>query len=519
MGRYLLLILLWPCWLAHAADTAAPTFDILEYVVEGNTVLPALAIERAVYQHLGEKKTIKDVEAAREALEKVYHATGYLTVFVGIPEQKVEEGVVRLQVVQGEVERLRVTGSRYFSLNEIKARVPELAEGNVPYFPEVQEQLVGVGRSADRRVTPVLRPGREPGKLEVELKVADRFPLHGSVELNDRYSANTTRLRLAGNVRWDNLWQKDHSVGISYQTAPLEPQESSAISATYSIPLASGNYLAGYWVHTDSNVASLGTLGVIGKGDIYGMRWVYPLRAAEGFSHSLTLGPDYKSFGQTVALQGADSFNTPITYLPFTVAWSGNWEGKGGGAQVNLAANFHLRDLVGDDQEFANKRFRATSNYIYLRGDLRRTWVWESAGTLELRAGFQVAGQPLISNEGYTLGGADTVRGYLESEVIGDRGYVLGVEWHTRQIAPKWSEAWGANDLHALAFVEGGSARVLDPLPGQTASFTLASSGVGLRLKTWGSLTAALDLVQALRDAGTTRSGDKRVHVNLRYAF
>jgi hemolysin activation/secretion protein len=119
-------------------------------VVAGNTVLPVRDIERAVYPHLGEKKTIANVEAAREALEKTYHSGGYLTVFVTIPEQKVEAGIVHLQVVQGEVSRLRVTGARYYSLNEIKARVPELAEGKVPYFPEVQEQLASLGRTADR---------------------------------------------------------------------------------------------------------------------------------------------------------------------------------------------------------------------------------------------------------------------------------------------------------------------------------------------------------------------------------
>src|SRR5262245_58969165 len=156
MGRYVLLVLLCLCWPAHAAEQSDPRFDILEYVIEGNTVLSTLAIERAVTPHLGPRRTIKDVEAAREALEQAYHGAGYLTVFVGVPEQKVVGGVVRLQVVQGEVERLRVSGSRYFSPNEIKARVPELAEGKVPHFPAVQNQLVALGRTADRKITPVL---------------------------------------------------------------------------------------------------------------------------------------------------------------------------------------------------------------------------------------------------------------------------------------------------------------------------------------------------------------------------
>jgi len=504
---------------ACAAEGNAPAFDILEYVVEGNTVLPARDIERAVYPHLGEKKTIASVEAAREALEKKYHSSGYLTVFVSIPEQKVEGGIVRLQVVQGEVSRLRVTGSRYYSLNEIKARVPGLAEGAVPYFPEVQEQLAGLGRTADRKITPVLRPAPEPGKLEVDLKVADERPFHGAAELNNRYSANTTHLRFAANMRWDNLWQKDHSFGISYQSAPESPKDSRAFSLTYSVPLFSGAYAAAYWARTESDVASLGTLGVIGTGDITGFRWIRPLRGFEGFSHNVTLGVDSKKFGQTVNVQGADSFNTPISYLPFTAAWSGDWGSKTGTTNLNIAANFHMRDLVGEETEFANKRFLASSGYFYLRGDVKRVWVLKSGGSLQARGGFQFAAEPLISNEGFVLGGVDTVRGYLESEVIGDRGYFAGLELHSPQLARSWQETLRIEDFHGVAFLDGGSTQVVEPLPAQISRFNLGGAGVGLRLKAWGGFSAMVDLVRAMRDAGTIQAGDVKLHASLRYAF
>ncbi|MBL8266016.1 MAG: hypothetical protein JNL55_06535, partial [Steroidobacter sp.] len=45
------------------------TFNINEYRVLGNTVLPATEIETAVYPHLGDRKTIGDVEVVRQQLE------------------------------------------------------------------------------------------------------------------------------------------------------------------------------------------------------------------------------------------------------------------------------------------------------------------------------------------------------------------------------------------------------------------------------------------------------------------
>lgn len=66
-------------------EIAVNYFDILEFRVDGNTKLAKNKIEAAIYPHMGEKKTIDDVEKARDALEKSYHQAGYLTVLVDIP--------------------------------------------------------------------------------------------------------------------------------------------------------------------------------------------------------------------------------------------------------------------------------------------------------------------------------------------------------------------------------------------------------------------------------------------------
>src|SRR5579862_4065142 len=59
-----------------AKARAEKLFPILEYRVEGNTLLSKIDIERAVMPFLGVGKSIKDVEAARQGLEKVYHTRG-----------------------------------------------------------------------------------------------------------------------------------------------------------------------------------------------------------------------------------------------------------------------------------------------------------------------------------------------------------------------------------------------------------------------------------------------------------
>jgi hypothetical protein len=90
-----------------AAAPAAPERQVNneEYLVRGNTVLDARAIEAAVTPFLGPGRTLKDVEGARDALVAAYQARGYQSVYVDLPEQQVEQGVVVLQVSEGDQRR------------------------------------------------------------------------------------------------------------------------------------------------------------------------------------------------------------------------------------------------------------------------------------------------------------------------------------------------------------------------------------------------------------------------------
>lgn len=498
---------------AHAQDAR---FDVFEYRVEGATLLPVGAVEQSVYPYLGEEKTLEDVEQARDALERAYHDAGYLTVLVTIPEQKVEDAVVRLAVTEAPVKRLRVVDSRYFSPADIRTAIPELAEGKVPNFTEMQKQLADLNRSADRRVTPVLRAGKTPGTVEVDLKVKDQLPFHGSVELNSRQIPNTTLTRLSANVSWDNLWHRQHSLGVTGLVAPENPDESRVISGNYTLP-AWGGFVALYGVYSASDVASVGALNVLGNGMILGARYILPLPGTGTFFHTASVGLDYKDFTQKINLFGGGNFNTPITYMPFTVGWDGTWLGDGRITKLGLSLNFHVRGLVGSEEEFAAKRFKGRSNYVYLRGSFSHTETLSQGWGLTGRASWQIAAQPLINNEQSIVGGINTVRGYLEVAALGDDSATGGLEVFTPNYAGYLFDP--ISELRLLAFIDAGIVRIQDPLPGQQDHFDLAGTGMGLRMKGWQGASADVSWAVALEEAGRTKAGDKRVHFLFRQAW
>lgn len=523
-----------PAGTAVSEEVLAAQFDILEFEVAGNTVLAVQTIERAVTPFLGPRKLIADVEAARAALEKVYQSAGFLTVFVDVPEQRITDGVVRLQVLEGRVERLQVSGSRYFSQGYIRNKVPELAEGQVPNFNEVQRQLAIVNRTEERRVQPVLRPGKAPGTVEVELKVEDKLPLTGTVELNNQHPPDTEPLRLQASLRYENLWQRDHTLGITAITAPQEPSQAKVLVGTYSVPLDNGDSVVGYLVSSNSSVTTLGNTNVLGDGSTLGLRYAMPFLGTGGSSHSLSFGADYKDLSERVEF-GGGSLSTPLRYVPFQASYTGNWPGRDELTQFSTTVVFASKRLlqrkvdcpgnVGPVDQFACKRQGADGSFATLRADLRRTdtFGW---GAIGLRLGAQIATQPLAASaEQYSVGGAETVRGYLEGEGSGDEGLLGSLELRSPNFGPRLS-AWMSSSQPALvsdltlhAFVDAARVRTLLPAAGQADRVPLLGSGMGLRLATRHGITGGVDVAWAHRTTRATLSGDKRVHVRLGVKF
>lgn len=504
-----------------ASAQQSATFDLLELRVKGNTLLDKKQLERTVYPFLGPKKSIDNVEAARSALEELYRTNGYQTVAVDIPEQDVKNGIVCLQVVEGKVSRLRVKDARYFSLGKIKAAVPELAEGNVPNLPKMQKQLAALaGETPDRQVTPILRAGETPGTLEVDLKVKDELPLHGRVELNGRNTASTSRLRLVSSLRYDNLWQALHSASLMYQVSPENNQEVDVWAGTYALPLFDdGTRFAFYAVSSSSNsqIASAGALSVIGIGNIYGGRLVKPLKPLDDYFHSATLGVDYKDFQEDLNLIGSDSIKTPISYAPFLAQYSGSLRGKESMTSFDLGLHFSIRGLGNQQRQFEEKRFNAKANYLYLTGDLK--FQHDLPLGMELVSHFagQAADSPLISNEQFSLGGAQSVRGYFETQALADDGIFGSVELHSPHLGlADWEFV---NKLKVLAFLDGGKGWIKDALPGNAKSHSLASAGLGLHFLLWKQLSAAFDVGIPFTSLAPVSSGDPRLHFTVATEF
>jgi hemolysin activation/secretion protein len=522
---------------AYAAAAETPRFDVLEFVVSGNTALPPELVETTLQPFMGPGKTIKDLELAREALEKTYQDAGFLSVLVSLPNQQLgAAGEVRLDVTQARIEQMRVTGAQYHRPSLIQQQLPSLQPSSVPYFPQVQKELSQV-QTGNLQLTPLLSGGSKPDLLNMEVKVQDSAPWVASAELDNRQSFNTSQGRLSLVLSHLNLFQKRHRLGLSWQYAPWRPADANTLSLIYGLPLTPQDDLSLSFTKSDSDTPiSVGSGGnTITKGEFVGVRWSHALPARQWpVQHSVSVGVDYKNNRDTTQLvDELSSQKPPLRYTTLSLGYSLRWlpaEGESldvstTGVVSNQALSGRMVDCEGDQvQQFECKRSGARPDFLAWKFML--DWnspLWGASDwRVSAHADLQLASGPLVSGEQYSLGGVDTVRGYYDYEQSGDRG------WNTRLeiISPPRTLA-GNWRLQALVFWDRGYVALQDALEGQVASAHLGSLGLGLRSNQVRGLSWALDVAhpnfvtQRAESNSLAVNTDKRwrAHVSAKQSF
>jgi hemolysin activation/secretion protein len=226
---------------------AVPGYPVKKYLVLGNTLLPPSTIAAAltnISSAFGTNVSFEGIRSAVSGLQAAYRARGYVTVYVGVPPQKLTNETVKLRVTEGRLVEIEVKGNHYFSSNNVMRALPSLHTNIILNSRIFQAELDRANANQDRRIYPLIEPGPDPGTSDLTLKVKDQLPLHGKVEYNNQSSPGTPLLRLNTSAVYDNLWDLEHSLGVQYSFSPGYYKDGSQWNA-YDQPLVA-NYSAFY---------------------------------------------------------------------------------------------------------------------------------------------------------------------------------------------------------------------------------------------------------------------------------
>lgn len=228
---------------------------------------------------------------------------------------------------------------------------------------------------------------------------------------------------------------------------------------------------------------------------------------------------DYKDLTQQNIVDGS----IPIQYYPFSIVYDGTWIGERSTTELNAGVVMSFRGAGSSDLEIEKNRFEADSSFFYFRGDLTHEYEFKSGWQIFGRVHGQVSDGPLVNSEQYAGGGAETARGYLEAEALGDNGIFGTLEFRTPSIlrtkrVPKVEgspdESTG-NEWRFYAFGDIGTVVLYDTLPEQDSSFKFASIGLGTEIQLREHFHGLVEIALPFTTLTETVAHDPRVNFRL----
>lgn len=499
----------------------APRFDITRFVVEGNTLLKTSEIEEIVVRYTGKQKEFADVQWALKALQEAYQKKGYGAVQVILPEQELNQGVVRFKVIEARIGAINIQGNDHHDVANVRGSLPALKQGLPPNSRDIAANLRVANENPSKQTTVLLKAGEQQDEVDATIKLTDEKPWKVYAYSDNTGDSQTGTYRVGVGAQHSNLFNLDNVFTFQAQTSPDHASDVKIFGASYHIPLYKAgdsiDVIAGYANVNSGTVQNL--FNVSGSGTIVLLRYNDLLpRIGEIYEHKLAYGLDYKAFKNDVTTEGTSTTVIPnITLHPASLTYFGTWHLPSAEVAFNAGYSMNIPGgSNGDSAALEAARFDATDTYHILRYGLNALKAF--ANDFQFRAAIngQITPDALVSGEQYGLGGFSSVRGFHEREISNDSGYQGTVEAYS----PDLGSVFRLPNVHTrlLAFYDYGAVSRNHSLPGELQNEFISSTGFGIRINNK-YFSVRADFAQVLHPGGSETRYSNRADFGIVFVY
>lgn len=485
-------------------------FPVKKIEVLGNSVFKN-EIDKLVQEYEQKKEiSFEDLIALRTKITQLYINNKYTTsgAFV-LNEQFLETGIIRIQVVEGTLEKIEINGLTRLEDSYVRSRLkiatnPPLNENRIKEALQLL-QFDPIIEKIDAKLIAGSTPGRSI--LQVQLIEAPAF--HAGIGFGNNQSPSIGSLEGSVFVVHDNFVGFGDQVFVEYGiTEGLD-----IYNISYKLPVNALNGSLNFrYSNNNSKIVEdpFDDLGIRSDSQTLSFSFRQPLVRKPETEFAIGVGLDLRR-SQTFLLndvpysfsEGPENGRSKITVIRFFQDWV-----KRSTTQV-----FAVRSQFS----FGIDAFDATVNNIGTDGRFfswlgQFQWVKQISPRMLLltRIDTQLTPDSLLSLERFSIGGVGTVRGYRQNQLVSDNGVLGAVELRlplstnprTLQIIPFFEIGTGWNN------------RGENPDPSM-----LVSLGFGLEWQIFRGLDVRLDYgipLVGVKDKGDSLQ-DNGVYFSLRY--
>lgn len=457
--------------------------------------------------------TLSDLQTLAQQITKAYRDKGYVTTRAHIPPQRIENGIIKIQVTEGDLGEVTLDEGDYFKSRAIFPRL-DLERNNRFNLEDLKNSLRRINENPDVVARVKLTAGKEAGETDVHVSLEDKRPIHLGLTYD-----NLGR-RLIGNQRYGLTASHNNLLGFGDRTSNslIWSKESFGLSHNYEIPIGKHGTKVGlnYAFSTLELGKEFKSLDVKGEATLYSPYISQELFNSDRFRISADAAFDIQNLettllGDLFTRDRIRALRTGINMDQFD-RWGRTF------VRNEFTFGFNMLGATTGETALASRAGAGSKFFRYI-GSITRVQKLPLSTFGIFRATTQLSPDRLVSSQQMQVGGAFTVRGYEEGKLIGDSGLVISAELRSPCfIFPKsWKlpgTQYGLRDnIQLVGFTDFGASFVNKPTAGIKQDDYLMGMGTGLRVKLTRFLTGRVDFAFPLIQQQNTERF--RVHFGL----
>jgi hemolysin activation/secretion protein len=488
-------------------NAAEITFVLKQLTIDGVTVYRPDTL-RAMYSGLLNRQvTLTEIYALAETLTARYRNDGFILSQVIVPAQSSEDGVMRLQAIEGYIAGVRVEGGSA-SMNGRVRKYADRVRGERPITAHALERAVLlVNDIPGMQARAVLAPSTTPGASDLVLELTPRRFAAG-FSSDTRGSRAQGRQRAFGNLDLYSLPLRGSSLGLNVVTTG--DRELSYGGASYDLLLGtygtkigiSGSYVDS--VPQDIAVVPLELKSISKTLSLDLSQTIIRSRSRNLYARATLTG-----FNSDSTIFGIKDTSERLRAVRVGLTFDAS-DAFGG---VNLADAEYSWGLpeFGSSSNGDPYLSRPTGQVDFQKATLylARMQSLPANFSVALVANGQYAFTDLLSAELFSVGGEQFGRGYDFAEVLNDHGAAAKIDL-------RYSRMWKSLMLTPYGFVDYGQVWQRTRVTGLEFTQSVASSGGGLRVTTARGVSGFVEFGQPLtKTIGQEHNRRGRVYVGL----
>lgn len=458
-----------PTPVAPQADKIRLTLN--RVIIQGNHVFCTSDLEKVFAPHLHKNISLADLQNDVEGVSRKYREAGYVLSRAFLPAQKIEHGIVRVQVIEGYISKVEVTGDPGLARNLIQQH------GNIVLCSRPLKICVLEHE--------ILLANDIPG-IFVQAVITPSKNIPGSADL----TLSATRKVASGYVTYDNFGTRylgPLETGFGGNLNSILPGDTNALHFAFAnqtdemsfyefmhtqvINVNGLNYTLGTSYTQTKPGFTLDPFHIVGRSfSIYGYM-VYPVIRTRETSLFFRTAANYQNVSSTILTLpyyndlirsiGAGGYFTTTDCLK-------------GADSLEIFASKGL-PIMGAVPHVNQSRPRGRERFTKcILNALRTQPISTSRFSILTALQSQYSFTPLLATEQYAYGGALFGRGYDPAEIVGDRGLAGKAELHML-VQPEWKFL---NSIDFFLFYDAGEVWNMDRV-NQIAKLSATSTGIG----------------------------------------